>query len=137
MYNINVIKTYACVIGVVKYNDKILLLKRASTRKTSADKWQPPSGYIKEREAAEDAVVREVKEETGLDGKIEKIGNIFDVTDKWGRWVIMPFLITVKSDKVKIDPREHSNIVWVKPKEIEEFDLVAGVKQDIKAVGFL
>lgn len=64
------VKTYACVIGVVKFDDKVLLLKRASNRHTSPNKWQPPSGYIGEREAAEDAVLREVKEETGLNGKI-------------------------------------------------------------------
>lgn len=129
------VKTYACVIGVVQFNDKVLLLKRTPTRKTSPNKWQPPSGYIGEREAAEDGVLREVKEETGLCGQISKAGKIFEVTDKWGRWVIMSFLVNVKSDKVILDKREHSEMAWIRPADVNKYDTVRGVKEDLKAVG--
>lgn len=131
------LKTYACVIGVVEYGGKILLLKRTSDRHTSPNKWQPPSGYIGEKESAEDGVLREVKEETGLDGQIEKAGKFFEVTDKWGRWMIMPFLVSVESDKVIIDPREHSEMIWISPREIDKYDLVKGVNQDLQAVGLI
>ena len=131
------IKTYACVIGIVKFEDKILLLKRASGRHTSPNKWQPPSGYISEREAAEDEVLREVKEETGLNGHIDKAGKVFEVTDDWGRWVIIPFLVNVKSNQVAIDPREHSASVWIKPEDVTKYDLVKGVEEDLKAVGLI
>ena len=130
-------KTYATVIGIVKLGDKILLLKRTPGRHSSPNKWQPVSGFIGEREAAEDAVLREVEEETGLKGKIAKTGKVFEITDDWGRWVIMSFLISVNSDKVKFDPEEHSEIVWVKPEEITKFNLVAGVREDLESVGLL
>lgn len=129
--------TYIAVIGIVKFKRKILLLKRNLNRNFSPNKWQPVSGSIKEKETAEDAVLREVKEETGLKGKIVKAGKIFEVTDKWGRWVIAPFLVSVNSDKVKIDSREHSKYKWIKPKEINKFDCVKGVKKDLKSVGLL
>jgi 8-oxo-dGTP diphosphatase len=130
-------KTYATVIGVVIFEGKILLLKRTDNRHSSPNKWQPVSGFIGEREAAEDAVLREVKEETGLKGKIIKVGKVFEVSDNWGRWVIMPFLVSVETDRVKIDKTEHSEYKWVKPKEIKHFDCVAGVKEDLEAVGLL
>lgn len=130
-------KTYATVIGIVKFKDKILLLRRTPERHSSPNKWQPVSGFIGEREAAEDAVLREVKEETDLNGKITKTGRVFEISDDWGRWVIMPFLVSVESDGVKFDPKEHSEIVWVKPEEINKFDLVAGVKEDLESVGLL
>ena len=130
-------KTYATVIGIVKFRDKILLLKRTPHRHSSPNKWQPVSGFIGEREAAEEAVLREVEEETGLKGKIIKAGKVFEVSDNWGRWVIVPFLVSVESNKVQFDPKEHSGIVWVKPKEIASFDLVAGVKEDFESVGLL
>lgn len=130
-------KTYATVIGVVKFGEKILLLKRNPDRHSSPNKWQPVSGFIAEREAAEDAVLREVKEETGLDGKIVKAGKVFEVTDDWGRWGILAFLISVNSDKVKIDLKEHSEYKWIKPKEITKFDCVAGIKEDLQSVGLL
>jgi 8-oxo-dGTP diphosphatase len=111
------------------------LLKRNARRRTSPNKWQTPSGFINEGESAEEAVLREVKEETALDGTIKKSGDVFDVIDEWARWIIIPFLILVKSDKVVIDTREHSEFRWVKVEEVSNFECVKGIDQDLKAVG--
>jgi 8-oxo-dGTP diphosphatase len=136
--------TYVAVIGVVKLdNDEdnhhdnciILLLKRNAQRRTSPNKWQTPSGFINEGESAEEAVLREVKEETALDGTIKKSGAVFEVIDEWARWIIIPFLIIVKSDKVVIDTREHSEFRWVKVNEVSSFECVKGIDEDLKAVG--
>lgn len=130
-------ETYATVIGVVQFKNKILLLKRTGNRHSSPNKWQPVSGFIGERESAEDCVLREVKEETGLDGKILKSGRVFEIKDEWGRWIILPFLVTVDSDKIKIDPEEHSEYKWIKPEEISEFDCVAGARKDLEFLDLL
>lgn len=130
-------ETFATVIGVVKYGEKILLLKRTLDRRSSPNKWQTPSGFMGEGEAAEDAVLREVKEETGLDGKIMKSGKVFEVTDNWGRWIIIPFLVSVDSDEVKIDSKEHSKYNWVKVEEVAKFDCVAAIEEDLKSLDLL
>lgn len=131
--------TYVAVIGVVKLDDEeedyILLLKRNALRRTSPNKWQTPSGFMKEGESAEEAVLREVKEETTLEGTIKKSGSAFEVVDEWARWIIIPFLISVKSDKVVIDTREHSEFRWVKVNEVSSFECVKGIDEDLKAVG--
>src|SRR5919107_2121317 len=111
--------TYVAVIGIVKLDDCIiLLLRRNAQRRTSPNKWQTPSGFMKEGESAEEAVLREVKEETALDATIKKSGRAFEVVDEWARWIILPFLVLVKSYTVVIDPREHSEFKWVKVDEI-------------------
>ncbi len=134
--------TYVVVIAVVKLDDDnndrhdcILLLRRNAQRRTSPNKWQTPSGFIKEGESAEEAVLREVKEETALDGTIKKSGSAFEVIDEWARWIILPFLVLVKSYKVVIDTREHSEFKWVKVDEISSFECVKGIEEDLKAVG--
>jgi 8-oxo-dGTP diphosphatase len=134
--------TYVAVIGVVKLDNDdgnddciILLLKRNAQRRTSPNKWQTPSGFINEGESAEEAVLREVKEETALEGIIKKSGSVFEVIDEWARWIIIPFLILVKSDKVVIDTREHSEFKWVKVNDISSFECVKGIDEDLKAVG--
>jgi 8-oxo-dGTP diphosphatase len=134
--------TYVAVIGVVRLDNSdnrddctILLLKRNAHRRTSPNKWQTPSGFINEGESAEEAVLREVKEETALDGTIKKSGSAFEVVDEWARWIIIPFLISVKSDRVVIDTREHSDFRWVRVSEISSFECVKGIDKDLKAVG--
>jgi 8-oxo-dGTP pyrophosphatase MutT (NUDIX family) len=130
-------KTYATVIGVVQYKKQILILKRTPTRHSSPSLWQPVSGYLGERESAEEAVLREVKEETGLDGEITKSGKVFEVTDKYGRWIILTYLVKVTNDKVKIDPKEHSDYEWIRPQDYKNFKCVKGVKEDLKSVGLI
>jgi 8-oxo-dGTP diphosphatase len=129
--------TYVAVVGVVvKLDDNcILLLKRNDQRRTSPNKWQTPSGFINEGESAEEAVLREVKEETSLEGTIKKSGKAFEVVDEWARWIIVPFLISVVSDKVVIDTKEHSEFRWVKLDEVSSFECVKGIDEDLKAVG--
>lgn len=130
-------KTYAIVIGVVKFRDKVLFLKRTPTRSSNPNKWQPVSGYLGEKEDAAEAVLREVKEETGLDGKITKAGKVFEVIDDYGRWISIPFLVAVDSDKVKIDPEEHSEHKWIKPEEFSKLDYIPGAKKDLESVELL
>jgi ADP-ribose pyrophosphatase YjhB (NUDIX family) len=128
--------TYVTVIGIVKlHDDRILLLKRNANRRTSPNKWQTPSGFMKEHESAEEAVLREVEEETCLEGTIVKCGSAFEVIDEWARWVIIPFLILVKSDKVKLDAMEHSEFKWITTDNITNFECVKGIEDDLRAVG--
>lgn len=127
--------TYAVIVGVVKFKEKILILKRIPNNKFSPNLWEHPSGFIKEHESAEDATIREVKEETRLEGRIIKSGKVFEASDKWGRWVIVPYLVSVNSDEVKIDPKEHCEFKWIKPREINNFKCVIDAKKDLKTVG--
>jgi 8-oxo-dGTP diphosphatase len=128
--------TYVAAIGVIRRDDnRILLLRRNSRRRTSPNKWQTPSGFLKEGESAEEAVLREVQEETLLDGTITKTGKSFEINDEWARWIIIPFLIAVKSDKVAIDTNEHSEFRWIMVNEISNFECVKGIEEDLRAVG--
>ncbi len=55
------------VAAIVPYNKGIVIVK-SSIRKT----WGLPAGHIEYGDTAEERVIQEVKEETGLDAKIEK-----------------------------------------------------------------
>ncbi|MCD6398820.1 MAG: NUDIX hydrolase [Candidatus Aenigmarchaeota archaeon] len=130
-------KTYVTVVGVVQHKDKILLLKRTPKRRSSPNKWQTVSGFVNEHESVEDAVLREVKEETGLDGKIVDRGEIFIVEDEWGRWISIPFLVSVQSDKVKIDKKEHTEYKWIKPENVSDYDCVSGIDKDLRCFSLI
>ena len=63
------------VDAIITKNDKILLIKRR--RKPFKDFWALPGGFVNYGEKVEDAVIREVLEETNLECKIEKLLGVY------------------------------------------------------------
>jgi 8-oxo-dGTP pyrophosphatase MutT (NUDIX family) len=58
----------AVILRRTRQKTEVLLVKRTSPRA-----WELPGGYVELRETTEQAVVREVREETGLDVQIERL----------------------------------------------------------------
>jgi 8-oxo-dGTP diphosphatase len=58
------------VIGVIVYQDKIFFTKRHDPGSPYDKKWEIPGGKIDHGEQPLEAVVREIKEETGFDIKV-------------------------------------------------------------------
>ena len=129
-------KTYFVVAGVVKNKNKILMLKKSKDDYNYPNKWSFCSGFVKEFESAEDTVLREIKEETGLIAKIVKKGKLFEKYDKNNgkNWVIMPFLCEVASSKVKLD-HENTRFKWIDYKDISKYPTVPGLEKDLKILG--
>jgi mutator protein MutT len=76
--------------GAVVDDDRLLLVRRASRR--GHGNWQLPGGYIEPDETIEEAVVREVKEETGVTAEVQGVvglRNRYDVDVGNGVYVIL------------------------------------------------
>ena len=57
--------------GIIKNSDgEILIVKRHPKSRTAPDTWELPGGKVDEGESFDDALVREIKEETNLDCKV-------------------------------------------------------------------
>ena len=126
-------KTYFAVTGVVKNDGKILILKKSQEDYNYPGKWSFCSGYVKEFEAVEDTVLREIKEETGLDARIVKKGKIFlarDAKKKKG-WFVMPFLCSVNSQNVKLD-HENVDFKWINIKDLKNYPTIPGVRKELE-----
>ena len=131
-------KTYFVVAGVVKYRGKILILRKSEDDWNYPGKWSFCSGFVKEFESAEDTVLREIKEETGLKAAILKKGRLFQKGDrKLGKtWTIMPFLCSVKSNKVKLC-HENAEFRWIECKDLGNYPAVPGLEKDLKVPGLI
>ena len=129
-------KTYFAVTSIVMNQGKILILKKSPEDWNYPSKWSFCSGYAKEFEAAEEIALREIKEETGLKGKILKKGKVFETKDSKNRktWLVVPFLCEVNSRKVKLD---HENVEyrWITHKELKKYPTVPGLEKDLKVLG--
>ena len=85
-------KTYMTVHVIAMKDGKFLLLQRAKHR-TNPGTWNVVTGHVREKESAEDAALRELKEETNLEGKLVKTGEPFWVDQGDIRWIVVPSLI--------------------------------------------
>ncbi len=88
-------------VGAIAYNKEgIVLIRRA--REPQKGVWAPPSGFIEEGEDPEDAVVRELKEETGLEGVVEELLGVYRNNAKvYGDVLVITYLVKVAGGELK------------------------------------
>ena len=115
---------------------KILLAKRADTADYLPGIWEDIGGRIKQFEEPEEALRREVKEETGLDIEIVKPLAVFhDYRGKRtaeNELLIITYWCKAQSNRVVLS-NEHSAYQWVSPQEGLELAEHIGVRMDIQA----
>lgn len=115
------------IAGVVLNNSKALVIQRSADEEVFPNLWEIPSGKREAFETSKDALVREVKEEVGLDiepiapldvfeFKVEKKSEVRDSTQ-------ISFLCKLVNEKdVKLSV-EHQNFEWVSKSEIDNYEL--------------
>jgi 8-oxo-dGTP diphosphatase len=112
--------------AIIICNGKILLEKRGN--EPGKGKWSIPGGLVELGEPVEQTVIREVKEETGLE--VEKPGHI-DVVDNIdldenGRikyhFIIIDFLVKLKGGTLKA-ASDAAELRWIALSEAEECEL--------------
>ncbi len=117
----------------IKKNDKILILKRSEKVRSYSGKWATVSGYVEKNEKPEETAFKEIREETGTEGKLIRKGKIIHVKDNEGEWFVHPFLFEIKSGNIRID-WEHTDYRWIKPEEIKNYDTVPILKEALENV---
>lgn len=117
-------------LGLVFYNQKILLLRRNKDDNWGADKWALVGGGIEKDELPMDAMVRELKEETELDVKTI----LFKKLLVEGKKVEYLYLIKSKTNTVIIN-EEHQEFKWFTVAEINmETELAPEIKKYIQII---
>ena len=87
--------------GAIIKDGKILLIERKN--EPFKGKWALPGGFVEYGEKVEDAVVREVNEETGLDTKIIDIVGVYSdpSRDPRGHVVTVVYLLEILDGEIK------------------------------------
>jgi nucleoside triphosphatase len=109
---------------IVNENGEVLIVRSHKW----GGKYSVPGGHIELGERAEDAIRREVKEETGLDAdpvELLIVQQAIYPKDfyKHEHYLFMDYVLNAKSRKVQLDQRELQEYVWVKPEDALKMDL--------------
>ena len=98
------------VDGVVVSDGKILMLLR--NHEPFAGYWVLPGGHVEKDETVEQALFREIKEETGLNVEILGLIGIFSDPDRDPRGLVsVAYLVRPLEGDININ-RESSNWAW-------------------------
>lgn len=122
-------KLFVATKAFVIYNGKVLLVRESSQYADGANvgKFDVVGGRIKPGEHFDESLLREVKEESGLD--IE-IGRPFFVNEAWPvvrgeQWQIVRifFRCTSENDKIILSP-DHDAFLWIDPERYREHPII-------------
>lgn len=122
--------------GLVIKDNKTLIIQRSANEEVYPNLWELPSGKRELFETSEDAVKREVKEETGLnvepvmpvsvfEFRVEKPDEIRDATQ-------ISFLVKPTGNKRVALSSEHQNYAWVTEDELANYKLSEETRDTIK-----
>jgi len=118
--------------GVIISKNKVLIVQRSSDDKAYPNLWEVPSGKKEPLEKVTEAVLREVKEETGLTTEVVKVIDVFNFsvekTNETRDITQINFLLKLVSKfKVKLST-EHQNFAWITKGVIDKYNLRKGTK---------
>lgn len=127
------------VAGCFMEHDGRFLILHRWPHKSQGNRWGLPAGKVEPDERDVDAIIREIKEETGYDAKEEDLTLIGDWTWKFpNKTVDFPTfrLNLTENIDIRLQENEHSEYRWVAPEECYAMDnLVHGFHELLKLTG--
>jgi 8-oxo-dGTP diphosphatase len=127
-------KPYSLSVKVLVFDrqGRCLLLKRSEDSKNNPGKWDFPGGKIDACETFNDALVREIREETGLDVTIDRVAGCAESESPKSRIAYLIMSAKTDSDAVVLS-EEHSEYLWVKPSDLASQDLCPAFRDFARA----
>jgi len=112
-------KPIAVAIGIVVREQKILIARRPASA-TLGGLWEFPGGKCKSGEEPSDCLLREIREETGLDVGITRALPVIEWRYPAGTLRLHPFIChIVRGDAQSLWAEE---LRWVCPGELQEYE---------------
>lgn len=102
--------------GVIEKNGKYLLVQEA--KKKCYKKWNFPAGHLDFNESLEQGAIREIKEETGCDVKLNGICYIANRILENDLFVMVVFNAIIINEKISFDKEEILDAKWFDYDEI-------------------
>jgi ADP-ribose pyrophosphatase YjhB (NUDIX family) len=113
--------------GVVVHDGRVLLIRRG--KEPLYGRWVVPGGTVELGEPLDEALVREMREETGLEVEPLELLTVFDRIQRDGarvlyHYVIVDYLCRWLSGEARA-ASDALEVAWATPEELERYDLPA------------
>ena len=124
-------KIVVAVKGIIVNNGRVLIVKRASNDEIGAGTWECVGGKIEFGEELETALIREIKEEVGLNIIVQKLlyAATFK-TDPTRQVVILTYLCKSEATDVTLS-MEHLEYLWATKDQLKQL-LHPGILADFE-----
>lgn len=100
-------------VGAVIVRDgRVLMLLRSDACRNNRGMWTIPGGMVEPAERLEDAVRREVKEETGIVATTVEFMAISDRIFDGEHWVSILYRCDAEGEPLNAEPDKHLEIAW-------------------------
>mgnify|MGYP003404825222 FL=1 len=123
---------FLAVKGIIRRSDgKMLVLKRSSKDDHKPGVWETVGGGMDREETPQEALMREIQEETSLDVRVDVPFNVFSFKKDTGEFKVgITFLCEYLSGEVMLSD-EHSEYRWIDPKEFADLESVPSLHAEI------
>jgi len=142
------IQNHFTATGIV-FNSKMQILM---IRHKKLNVWLPPGGHIEDNELPQEAVLREVLEETGIRSKVLQVSSQLSLSDNHCRELERPFILLLEdiegdglhnhidmvfickalSEELNMQKSEVNDIGWFNIDQIYQLETFENVIQSIK-----
>jgi 8-oxo-dGTP diphosphatase len=121
--------------AVVVDHDRLLLVRRG--RGPAQGEWSIPGGKVEHGETLAEAVTRELREETGLEGVCGPLLGWAERIDDDGHYVILDFEVTLVGDDQPVAGDDAAEATWVELHDVAELHLVEGLAELLHEHGII
>jgi 8-oxo-dGTP diphosphatase len=121
--------------AIVVDHDRLLLVKRA--RGWASGRWAVPGGKVEPGETMAEAVIRELREETGLEGVCGQLLGWAEIVEPDAHFVILDFEVTLLTDADPVAADDAAEVRWVDLPDVAELPLVDGLAEMLHDAGII
>jgi mutator protein MutT len=115
-------------VGAVVVDDERLLLVRRG-HGPAAGTWAVPGGHVEGGETLREAVLRELFEETGLEGVCEELLGVAELIDAENHIILIDFAVTLLDDREPVAGDDAAEVAWVALGELSSYHLAPGLAE--------
>ena len=121
-------------VGVIFNTKEEVLISKRALDVDQGGLWEFPGGKIEKCETPEQALIREIDEELGVDTKQSCLAPVSFASHAHDAFHLLLLLYICRRWQGSPEPQEGGELAWVKPSQLRQFDMPPANKEFISVL---